>query len=560
MSGLKVRDANGKLRNLKAEDYKPMHAFRASRLIPRIGPGQVVVMESRIDGAGMGLFADRDFAPHEVVTFYDGPVFADPGKEEKIPVRYMSHAISLSKAYVIFGNHPAADIGADGTGGGALLNEFRGRGKHNVRFWKQTRITSADLPGDSIMLITATRDIKRGAELYVEYNQGYWARMERAAERGEDDKRDDVLEAKLGLPVKVGIVGLHPNYPDEDDVELPAPVPLPVQTAPSLLPTPPPPPPQTPARRRIVPTLITPVAPAPLVITVLPPPAAGAVPPPLTTEENALVDRALAGGGPDERVAEGLTRAHWQRLLPDGWLSDEVINLYFSLLGARFGRCHFFNSFFFSLLEESGYARVRNWTKKVDLFDKDLVLLPVHLGNHWALAVLNVRDRAIEYYDSLGGRNPDAINLLQGYLQEEYKDKKGGDLQGLDAWMILTPGTTVPQQTNGNDCGVFVCRYAYCRAAGLPFGFSAADMPLIRRSMMVEFLTQTLRTPGVAAPTRPRRRSRPPREAVPQRPPHPARNDDYCCVVCGTAGATMGYAGTNAIFCDTGCVDRLLAM
>jgi hypothetical protein len=555
MSVVKVRDANGQLRNLVAEDYKPMRAFRASALIPRIGPGQVVVGESRIKDAGMGLFADRDFARYEVVTFYDGPVFVAPLKEAEIPVRYVSHTISLGKAYIIFGNHPDAELGVEGTGGGALLNELRGRGKHNVRFWKQTRKTPDELAGDSIMLITATRDIKKDEELYVEYNEGYWARMERAEERGEDDKRDDVLEAKLGLPIKVGIVGLNPNYPDDAG----PPVPLPVQRAPSLLPAPPPP--QPPARRRIVPTLITPVAPAPLIITI-PPQAPGAVPPPLTQEEEPLVTRVLTGGGPDEVVAEGLTRAHWQRLLPDGWLSDEVINLYFTLLGAQFGRCHFFGSYFFALLEDSGYARVRNWTKKVDLFAKDLVLVPVHLGDHWALAILNMRDRAIEYYDSLGGRNPEAIDLLRDYLQEEHKDKKGADIQGLDGWMILTPGTAVPQQTNGSDCGVFVCRFAYCRAAGLPFGFSAADMPLIRRSMMVELLSQRLRIPGLATPTRPRRNSRPTvvTNDVPQRPPRHARNDDYCCVVCGKADATVGYAGTSAVFCGTACVDRLLAM
>lgn len=40
---------------------------------------------------------------------------------------------------------------------------------------------------------------------------------------------------------------------------------------------------------------------------------------------------------------------------------------------------------------------------KVDIFSKDLVLIPCNLGNsHWTCASINIRDKRIEYYDSLG--------------------------------------------------------------------------------------------------------------------------------------------------------------
>lgn len=42
---------------------------------------------------------------------------------------------------------------------------------------------------------------------------------------------------------------------------------------------------------------------------------------------------------------------------------------------------------------------------QTDIFAYDKVLLPVHLGVHWCLAVINIKERRTEYYDSLGGSN-----------------------------------------------------------------------------------------------------------------------------------------------------------
>lgn len=46
-----------------------------------------------------------------------------------------------------------------------------------------------------------------------------------------------------------------------------------------------------------------------------------------------------------------------------------------------------FNTFFYPKLRSSGYSAVRRWTKKMDIFAKDLLLVPVHLGMHWCLSV-----------------------------------------------------------------------------------------------------------------------------------------------------------------------------
>lgn len=46
-----------------------------------------------------------------------------------------------------------------------------------------------------------------------------------------------------------------------------------------------------------------------------------------------------------------------------------------------------FNTFFYPKLRKSGYCAVRRWTKKMDIFSRDILLVPVHLGVHWCLSV-----------------------------------------------------------------------------------------------------------------------------------------------------------------------------
>ncbi len=53
---------------------------------------------------------------------------------------------------------------------------------------------------------------------------------------------------------------------------------------------------------------------------------------------------------------------------------------------------------------------------QVDIFAHDLVLVPVHLGMHWCLAVIDFKGRAVRYYDSMGGGPGRCIRWLGGYL------------------------------------------------------------------------------------------------------------------------------------------------
>ena len=50
--------------------------------------------------------------------------------------------------------------------------------------------------------------------------------------------------------------------------------------------------------------------------------------------------------------------------------------------------------------------------------------MPIHLGMHWTLVVIDFDFKEIRYYDSMNGKNYDSLRGLSIYLKEEYNDKK----------------------------------------------------------------------------------------------------------------------------------------
>ena len=67
------------------------------------------------------------------------------------------------------------------------------------------------------------------------------------------------------------------------------------------------------------------------------------------------------------------------------------------------------------------HARARVQAK-VDVFAMDLLLVPVHLGIHWCMAIVDLRRKRFEYYDSLTADN-DACLLVH---VAEKREKKAG--------------------------------------------------------------------------------------------------------------------------------------
>ena len=174
------------------------------------------------------------------------------------------------------------------------------------------------------------------------------------------------------------------------------------------------------------------------------------------------------------------------RLAPGSWLNDETINLFMRLLQERdtrihersdaadFAKCHFFNTFFLTKLYKGAdgydYNAVRRWTmparlkatgqSRSSILDVDKIIVPVNQSNtHWTVAVVDLRNERLEYFDSLGGEDDECLAHLAQYVVDEFQNKRAEDRPDVLEWPRHFP-KNIPRQHNGWDCGVYLSMYA----------------------------------------------------------------------------------------------------
>ena len=175
------------------------------------------------------------------------------------------------------------------------------------------------------------------------------------------------------------------------------------------------------------------------------------------------------------------------------WLNDELINFYIELLkmrdqesadcNPRYIRNHFFNSFFMAKLRENGvyeYKKVKQWTKDIDIFSCNQIIIPINInGNHWTLAVIDMVNKVIRYYDSMGDAGKIYLDALRLYIRDEWTHKKRTSPPAwMNDWRLIEGSTSTPQQDNNNktDCGVFVLCTADLLGQGLSISFDHQDL------------------------------------------------------------------------------------
>ncbi|XP_071010939.1 sentrin-specific protease 5 [Oncorhynchus clarkii lewisi] len=179
-----------------------------------------------------------------------------------------------------------------------------------------------------------------------------------------------------------------------------------------------------------------------------------------------------------------LTLEDLSTLDDQNWVNDQVINMYGELImDATQNKVHFFNSFFHRQLVAKGYEGVKRWTKKVDLFSKRLLLIPIHLEIHWSLITVDIANHHIHYYDSQGIVFKYTMENILTYILAEAEEKKQAAYQ--KGWKtIINKG--IPQQKNDSDCGVFILEYCKCLALKEPLQFTQEDMPKVRKRIYKE--------------------------------------------------------------------------
>ena len=143
--------------------------------------------------------------------------------------------------------------------------------------------------------------------------------------------------------------------------------------------------------------------------------------------------------------------------------------------------------FHFRKLSVNDYDAVKKWTAKVDLFKYDMILVPIHLPDHWTLAVIH-KNKTIRYYDSLGGRGNAVLLTLEQFMIREHLARKT-PLKGKYKRETVTDN---PKQSESLDCGLFVCCYGEHLSRNAPLAFEQIDMKYFRYKVAYEILKYKL--------------------------------------------------------------------
>ncbi|CAL4128428.1 unnamed protein product [Meganyctiphanes norvegica] len=191
-----------------------------------------------------------------------------------------------------------------------------------------------------------------------------------------------------------------------------------------------------------------------------------------------------------------IKRKDVQTLRPRKYVNDEIINFYMNMIVERGEKSSgmlnvfAFSTFFYPQLKKSGYDAVKRHTRKVDIFSKDVILVPIFSMDHWSLIVIDFRFLTIRYYDSMLTNNNPCLNLIMRYVQEEHLEKRKC-FYDIDIWNKENI-KDIPMQINLWDCGVFVCKYAEYLSREAKMSFTAVHMPNYRKQIVYEICTTKL--------------------------------------------------------------------
>lgn len=256
----------------------------------------------------------------------------------------------------------------------------------------------------------------------------------------------------------------------------------------------------------------------------------------LTRDELDRVDKLTTGSRTEEPLSINpdanitLRRRDYKRLRGVRWLNDELLNTYVAMVNVRDKfffqspeahyfpsdnkverpRSYMFNSFFYTRLTSTGYDYdgVARWTRraKVDVLEKDLLLIPVNIGgSHWILAGVDIRRRCFLYLDSFHGRDSTGVlPTLRNWFYDEVKNKheqKEADVLDLESWDDLENSyltgfddkcVAIPLQEDGGSCGVFTAKIADCLALGISVYFGHKTIKSIRQRMALDLYERVL--------------------------------------------------------------------
>lgn len=214
---------------------------------------------------------------------------------------------------------------------------------------------------------------------------------------------------------------------------------------------------------------------------------------PLTLEQLAKVQR--IHNMPEIRVTQEraiLSKEDFNTLKGKNWINDKIIFVYLAMLERRSNyktapyRIKATSKEFWKNIVDKKFDKASSELKGIILENYGLIFVPIIENKHWSLAVIDMTRLQIDYYNSLFSEKPSPItsmiNMILRHSVQNFEESH---------WTCRTMMGS-PQQTNTNDCGVFLCWTAeYLSRARKPT-FTQQDITYLRRRLTIEIFTGKL--------------------------------------------------------------------
>ncbi|KAJ8453458.1 hypothetical protein ONZ45_g19708 [Pleurotus djamor] len=169
------------------------------------------------------------------------------------------------------------------------------------------------------------------------------------------------------------------------------------------------------------------------------------------------------------------------RLQPGGWLNDELINVLIKAEGETTDVLYIEPVIWRDMVEKLSKASDENreaqWSSVFlnqhgverypleRLISVKRIMVPLNCDNHWVLLTCCTSSGELNVLDSYARELGDAKDRLEGQIDwlREFMlrlKRRQPSLSWSSRYAYRTPELNVPQQSNGNDCGVFVILFA----------------------------------------------------------------------------------------------------
>lgn len=179
-----------------------------------------------------------------------------------------------------------------------------------------------------------------------------------------------------------------------------------------------------------------------------------------------------------------IRRNDMDTLRPGKDINDTIINFYLVLLQTHYispelrERVHCFNTYFITQLVgkdlmidenemerigrnvpaefekriERNYQNVQKWSKKADLFQKQLIVIPVNMPGHWCLIMVlrpcglvdpKAGEPCILFLDSMNERNKSVVEAIRMYTFIKVDTCRENSSRRTSTWVATSPSTSI---------------------------------------------------------------------------------------------------------------------